>query len=299
MDFINGPLKEEVYVSQPDGFIDPDHPEKVYRLKKALYGLKQTPKSWYDELLTFMISKGFTKGLKIHQSSRGIFINQVKYAFRNTQKHGMDICDSTGILIATKPKLDANFSGTPVDQTRYQSMIGSLMYLTSSRPDLVQVVCYCARYQSRPMEKHLKEVKRIFWYLKGTINMGLGYSKDSGFELTAFLDADHAGCRDTRKSTSGGIQFLGDKLVNWMSKKQDYTLMSTTEVEYTILLGLPEDIYAAVDSCETAQEIWLRVQQMMKGSNIRIQDKKAKLFNEWERFTFNEGESIESYYHRF
>ncbi|GKA49537.1 hypothetical protein Tco_0742610 [Tanacetum coccineum] len=85
--------------------------------------------------------------------------------------------------------------------------------LTSSRPDLVQAVCYCARYQARPTQKHLKEVKRIFKYLKGTINMGLWYPKDSGFELIAFSYADHAGCIDTRKSTSGGIQFLGDKLV--------------------------------------------------------------------------------------
>ncbi|GJT41656.1 hypothetical protein Tco_0941521 [Tanacetum coccineum] len=110
--------------------------------------------------------------------------------------------------MATKPKMDADLSGTPIDQTRYQSMIGTLMYLTSSRPDLVQAVCYCARYQARPTEKHLKEVKRIFWYLKVTINMGLWYQKDSGFELTAFSYADHAGCLDTRKSTSGGIQFV-------------------------------------------------------------------------------------------
>ncbi|GKB73111.1 retrovirus-related pol polyprotein from transposon TNT 1-94 [Tanacetum coccineum] len=94
-----------------------------------------------------------------------------------------------------------------LDQSDYRSKIGSLMYLTSSRPDLVQAVCYCARYQARPTQKHLKEVKRIFKYLKGTINMGLWYPKDSGFELTAFSDADHAGCLDTRKSTSGGIQF--------------------------------------------------------------------------------------------
>ncbi|GJR41076.1 hypothetical protein Tco_1216760 [Tanacetum coccineum] len=105
-------------------------------------------------------------------------------------------------------------------------MIRSLMYLTSSRPDLLQVVCYCARYQARPTEKHLKEVKRIFRYLRGTINMGLWYLKDSGFELIAFPDVDHAGCLDTCKSTSGGIQFLGEKLVSWMSKKQDCTVMS-------------------------------------------------------------------------
>ncbi|GJW39463.1 hypothetical protein Tco_0065308 [Tanacetum coccineum] len=110
--------------------------------------------------------------------------------------------------MATKPKLDADLSGEPVDQTDYHSKIGSLMYLTSSRPDIVQAVCYCARYQARPTEKHLKEVKRIFRYLRGTINMGLWYPKGSGFDLTAFSDADHAGCVDTRKSTSGGIQFL-------------------------------------------------------------------------------------------
>ncbi|GJW54287.1 hypothetical protein Tco_0098372 [Tanacetum coccineum] len=125
--------------------------------------------------------------------------------------------------MATKPKLDADLSGEHVDQTDYRSKIGSRMYLTSSRPDIVQAVCYCARYQARPTEKHLKEVKRIFRYLRGTINMGLWYPKGSGFELTAFSDADHAGCVDTCNITSGGIQFLSDKLVSWMSKKQDCT----------------------------------------------------------------------------
>ncbi|GKD03378.1 hypothetical protein Tco_1178352 [Tanacetum coccineum] len=104
--------------------------------------------------------------------------------------------------MATKPKLDADLSGKPVDQTDYRSKIGSLVYLTSSRPDIVQAVCYYARYQARPTEKYLKEVKRIFRYLRGTINMGLWYPKDSGFELTAFSDADHAGCIDTRKKHS-------------------------------------------------------------------------------------------------
>ncbi|GJR28367.1 hypothetical protein Tco_1104599 [Tanacetum coccineum] len=105
---------------------------------------------------------------------------------------GMDKCDSIGTPMATKPKLDADLSGTPVDQTRYRSMIGSLMYLTSSRPDIVQAVCYYACYQARQTEKYLKVVKRIFRYLKGITNMGLWYLKDSDFELTAFSDADHA-----------------------------------------------------------------------------------------------------------
>ncbi|GJW31616.1 retrovirus-related pol polyprotein from transposon TNT 1-94 [Tanacetum coccineum] len=235
MEFLNGPLKEEVYVAQPDGFVDPDHPEKVYRPRKALYGLKQAPIAWYDELLKFLMSKGFTKGLQIHQSPRGIFTNQAKYTLEILKKHGMDKCDCIGTPMATKPKLDADLSGTPVEQTKYCSMIGSLMYLTSSRPDIVQVVCYCARYQARPTKKYLKEVKRIFRYLRGTINMGLWYPKDFGLELTAFSDVDHTECIDTHKSTSGGIQFLGDKLVSWMSKKQDCTAMSSAEAEYVAL----------------------------------------------------------------
>ncbi|GJS32353.1 retrovirus-related pol polyprotein from transposon TNT 1-94 [Tanacetum coccineum] len=213
-------------------FVNPDHPEKVYRLKKALYGLKQALRAWYDELSTFLMSKGFTKGTIDHTLFKiryGEDILLAKYALEILKKHGMDKYDSIGTPMATKPKMDADLSGTPVEQTRYRSMTRSLMYLTSSRPNIVQEVCYCARYQAIPTEKHLKEVKRIFRYLKGTINMGLWYPKDSGFELTAFSDADHAGCLNTRKSTSGGIQFLGEKLVSWMSKKQDCTIMFTTK----------------------------------------------------------------------
>nr|GEX22739.1 copia protein [Tanacetum cinerariifolium] len=107
------------------------------------------------------------------------------------------------------------------------------MYLTASRPDIMHVTCYCARYQAQPTKKLLTAVKRIFRYLKDTIHMGLWYPKDTGFELTAFLDSDHAGCLDSRRSTSGGIQFLGgDKLVSWSSKKQDCTSMSFAEAKY-------------------------------------------------------------------
>nr|GEX53236.1 retrovirus-related Pol polyprotein from transposon TNT 1-94 [Tanacetum cinerariifolium] len=246
--FLNGPLKEEVYVAQPNGFVDPDHPENVYRLRKALYGLKQAPRAWCDELSKFLTSKGFTKGLQLHQSPSGTFINQAKYTLEILHKHGMDKDQSIGTPMATKPKLDADLSGNPVDQTDYRSKIGSLMYLTSSRPDIVKALCFCARYQSRPTEKHLKEVKRIFIYLRGTVHMGLWYPKDSSFELTAFSDADHAICIDSRKSTSGGIQFLGDKLVSWMSKKQNCTAMSSTEAEYVAL------------SASCAQVMWMRTQ---------------------------------------
>nr|GEV73208.1 hypothetical protein [Tanacetum cinerariifolium] len=159
--FLYDPLKEEVYINQPDGFVNPYHPDKVYRLKKVLYGLKQAPRA---------------------------------------------------------------------------CKVGALMYLTASKPDILHATCYCARYQAQPTEKHLTAVKRIFRYLKDTIHIGLWYPKDTGFELTTFLDSDHAGCLDSRKSTSGGIQFLGgDKLVSWSSKKQDCTSMSSTEAEYVSL----------------------------------------------------------------
>ncbi|GKD87363.1 retrovirus-related pol polyprotein from transposon TNT 1-94 [Tanacetum coccineum] len=114
MVFLNGPLKEEVYVAQPDGFIDPYHPDKVYRLRKALYGLKQAPRAWYDELLNFLLSKGFTKGLQIHQSAQGIFIKQAKYALEILKKHGMEKGQSISTPMATKPKLDADLSGEEV-----------------------------------------------------------------------------------------------------------------------------------------------------------------------------------------
>nr|GEW30011.1 retrotransposon protein, putative, unclassified [Tanacetum cinerariifolium] len=262
--FLYGPLKEEVYVNQPDGFVDPYHPDQVYRLKKALYGLKQALRAWYDELSKLLLSKGlrlngsfatlkipfiWVSGIRlIHQSPRGIFINQVKNAQEILVKHGMTSCDGIGTPMATK-HLDADLSGTPIDQTKYRSKVGALMYLTASRPDIMHATCYCARYQAQPTEKHLTAVKRIFRYLKDTIHMGLWYPKDTGFELTAFSDSDHAGCLDSRKSTSGGIQFLGgDKLVSWSSKKQDCTSMSSAEAEYVSL------------SACCAQVLWMRTQ---------------------------------------
>ncbi|GJV75729.1 hypothetical protein Tco_1507313 [Tanacetum coccineum] len=128
-------------------------------------------------------------------------------------------------------RLDTDLQGTPTDQTTYHRMIGGLMYLTTSHPDIAYATFVCACYQERPTVKHLKEVKRIFWYLRQSYNMGLWYLKDSGFELIPYLDADHAGCKDEYKITSGGLQFLGEKLVSWSSKKQDYIAMSTAEAK--------------------------------------------------------------------
>nr|GEV11339.1 retrovirus-related Pol polyprotein from transposon TNT 1-94 [Tanacetum cinerariifolium] len=297
--FLYGPLKEEVYMNQPDGFIDLYHPDKVYRLRKALYGLKQAPKAWYDELSTFLVSKGFSKdsfnptlfitkhmgdillmqiyvddiifgstnpklskqfeklmhnslkfflGIQINQSLLGIFIDQAKYAQEILIKHGMTSCDSVGTPMATK-HLDADLSGTQVDEMKYRSMVGALMYLTASRPDIMHATCYCARYQAKLTEKHLNAVKLIFRYLKDTIHMGLWYLKNTSFELTAFSYSNHAGYLDSCMSTSGGIQFLGgDKLLKWSSKKQDCASMSLAKAEYVSL-----------SPC-CAQVLWMRTQ---------------------------------------
>nr|GEV02957.1 hypothetical protein [Tanacetum cinerariifolium] len=158
--------------------------------------------------MSMMGEMTFFLGLQVNQSLCGIFINQSKYVLEILNKYGMESCDPVGTPMVIKDKLDLDQNGTPIDVTKYRSMIGALMYLTSSRPDIVHATCLCARYQAKPTEKHLKEVKRIFCYLRGTINMSLWYTKDSGFELTGFSDADYAGCKDTFKSTFGGAQFL-------------------------------------------------------------------------------------------
>nr|GEY42573.1 hypothetical protein [Tanacetum cinerariifolium] len=239
--FLHGSLNEDVYVCQPEGFIDVDHPSHVYKLKKALYGLKQAPRACRFKM-SMMGEMTFFLSLQVNQSPRGIFINQSKYVLEILNKYRMESCDPVGTPMEIKDKLDLDQNGTPVDATKYRSMIGALMYLTSSRPDIVHATCLCARYQAKPTEKHLKEVKRIFRYLRRTVNTGLWYTKDSGFELTGFSDADYAGCKDTFKSTSGGAQFLGEKLVSWSSKKQDCTALSTAKAEYVSLSACCEHV---------------------------------------------------------
>nr|GEZ93308.1 uncharacterized mitochondrial protein AtMg00810-like [Tanacetum cinerariifolium] len=196
--------------------------------------------------MSMMGEMTFFLGLQVNQSLCGIFINQSKYVLEILNKYGMESCDPVGTPMEIKDKLDLDHNGTPVDATKYRSMVGALMYLTSSRPDIVHATCLCARYQPKPIEKHLKEVKRIFRYLRGTVNTGLWYTKDYGFELTGFSDADYTG--DTFKSTSGGAQFSSEKLVNWSSKKQDCMVLSTVEAEYVSL------------SACCAQVLWMRTQ---------------------------------------
>ncbi|GJT02247.1 retrotransposon protein, putative, ty1-copia subclass [Tanacetum coccineum] len=219
--FLNDIQREEVYVSQPDW-----------------NSLKEP---WIPHCSSEDMAKIFS-------CPRGIFINQSKYALESLKKYGMESSDPVDTPMVEKSKLDEDTQGKAVDPTHYRGMVGTLMYLTASRPDLTFVVCMCARYQAKPTEKHLHAVKRIFKYLRGTVNRGLWYPKDSSIALTAYADADHAGCQDTRRSTSGCMQLLGDRLVSWSSKRQKSAAISSTEAEYIALSGC------------CAQVLWMRSQ---------------------------------------
>nr|GEY51441.1 hypothetical protein [Tanacetum cinerariifolium] len=188
--------------------------------------------------MSMMGKISFFLGLQISQSPRGIFINQSKYALESLKKYAFESCDPVDTLMVVKSKLDEDTEGKAIDLSHYHGMIGTLLYLTASRPDLQFAICMCARYQAWPTEKHLHAVKRIFRYLRGIVNRGLWYPKDSSLALTVFADADHAGCQDTRRSTSASLQFLGERLIRWSSKRQKSDAISSTEAEYIALSGL-------------------------------------------------------------
>ncbi|GJR84164.1 retrovirus-related pol polyprotein from transposon TNT 1-94, partial [Tanacetum coccineum] len=236
--FLNGLLKEEVFVQQPDGFVDPDFPNHVYRLKKALYGLKQAPRAWDDILLVQIYVDDIIFG-----STKPVFAKRFEKIIKDNFEMSMigEMKFFLGLQVHQSPR---DLHGTPIDQTKYHSMIGGLMYLIASRPDIAFVTFVCARYQARPTEKHLKEVKRIFCYLRQSINMSLWYLKKSGFKLIAYADTDHVGCNDDCKITSGGIQFLGDKLNTtaglWISLLQDSDLLTEYQLADLFTKALPK-----------------------------------------------------------
>ncbi|HEY1871458.1 MAG TPA: reverse transcriptase domain-containing protein, partial [Chitinophagaceae bacterium] len=311
--FLNGDLQEEVYVDQPEGFVDPDYPNHVYYLEKALYGLKQAPRAWYETLTKYLLDNGFSRGtidttlfirktrghlllvqiyvddiifgssspalckefgdlmankfemsmldklsfflgLQVKQLENGIFMSQTKYINDMLKRFKMQ--DLKIMSTPMRTLLDADEDGEPFDITLYRSMVGSLMYLTASRPDITLAVTVCARFQSNPKKSHSKAVVRIFQYLKGTPNLGIWYPHGSDFNLTAYTDADHGGCHVDRKSTSGSLQMLGNRLVNWSSKKQNCVSLSTAESEYI----------AAAHCC--SQVLWMQTQLIDYGFHI-------------------------------
>nr|GEW58619.1 hypothetical protein [Tanacetum cinerariifolium] len=228
---------EHLEVCQPDGFVDQDNLNHVYKLKKALYGLKQAPRVWYDLLLQFLLSQEFSNGtidptLFIRRQGKDILLS--KYALESLKKYGMKSGDPVDNAMVEKSKLDEDPQRKAVDPTHYHRMVGTLMYLTASRPDLPFAVCMCARYFTKPIEKQLHAIERIFKYLRGTVNRGLWYLKDSSIALTAYTNTDHTGFQDTRRSTSGSMQLLGERLVSWSSKRQKSAAISSTKAEYIV-----------------------------------------------------------------
>ncbi|XP_050915891.1 secreted RxLR effector protein 161-like [Lathyrus oleraceus] len=168
----------------------------------------------------------------------------------------MDACKDIDTPMGSGTYLDQDESKTPIDITKYRGMIGSLLYITTSRPDIMFSVCLCARFQAPPKEFHLSDVKRIMKYLKGTFNVGLWYPKGSICSLVGFSDADYAGCKADRKSTSGTCHIFGNALVTWSCKKKASVALSTAEAEYIV-----------AGSC-CSQIIWLKQQLRDYGINL-------------------------------
>ncbi|GJZ07069.1 hypothetical protein Tco_0540862 [Tanacetum coccineum] len=218
-----GKIEEEVYVCQkPPGY----------------------------EIQTFLI------GLQVKQKKDGIFISQDKYVTQILKKFDFTDVKTANTPMETQKLLLKDEDGEEVDVNLYRSMISSLMYLTSSRPDIMFAVCACARYQVNPKVSHLHAVKRIFRYLKGQLKLGLWYLKDSPFDLVAYTDSDYTGASLDRKSTTGGYQFLGSRLISWQCKKQTVVANSTIEAEYV----------AALSCC--GQVLWIHNQLLDYGYNF-------------------------------
>ncbi|KAL7603159.1 hypothetical protein Lser_V15G19677 [Lactuca serriola] len=176
----------------------------------------------------------FFLGLQVKQVPQGIFIHQEKYTTELLKKYAMDNGSSAKVPMAFGYKISADPSGKSEDHKTYRGIISSLMYLTASRPEIVFATGVCARYQADPKASHLTAVKQILRYLKGSKSLGLWYPTGNDFSLQAFTDADHAGCKLDRKSTSGGCQFLGECLVSWSLRKQSCVSLSTAEADSSL-----------------------------------------------------------------
>ncbi|GJW16396.1 putative ribonuclease H-like domain-containing protein [Tanacetum coccineum] len=281
--FLYGKIKEEVYVCQPPGFEDPEFPDKVYKVEKALYGLHQAPRAWYETLSTYLLDNGFLRGqidktLFIKRIKSDILLIQVyvddiifgstkkelctdfenhdKYMDEILKKFGFSTVKTASTPMETSKPLLKDTKAEYVDVHLYRSMIGSLMYLTAFRPDIIFVVCACVRFQVTPKVSYLHAVKKIFRYLKGQPKLGFWYPKDSPFDLEAYTDSNYAGSSLDMKSTTGGCQFLRRRLISWQCKKQTIVVNSTTEAEYV----------AAASCC--GQVIWIPNQMLDYGYNF-------------------------------
>ncbi|GJW32910.1 retrovirus-related pol polyprotein from transposon TNT 1-94 [Tanacetum coccineum] len=212
-------------------------------------------KIMHDEFeMSMMGELNFFLGLQIKQMEDGIFFNQSKYIKEMLKKFGLEDSKPMKTPMSSDTKLTKDEECESVDSTKYRGMIGSLLYLTASRPDIMFSVCLCARFQEAPKTSHLEAVKRIFRYIKGTTHLGLWYPKGTGIETVVYVDSDHAGDYVDRKSTSGICTFVGCCLTSWFSKKQTALAISTTEAEYLHKVFL---LYEGLDKSNLSHSIFL------------------------------------------
>nr|GEX52323.1 ribonuclease H-like domain, reverse transcriptase, RNA-dependent DNA polymerase [Tanacetum cinerariifolium] len=248
--FLYGRIDEEVYVTQPKGFLDPQHPKKVYKNKRDIILVqfyvvdiifRSTKKAWCDEFKALMKGKfqmsamgelTFFLGLQVQQRPDGMFISQDKYVQDILTKFDLGSVRTTTTPYEAPKTKSKTESDSPVNVHLYRSIIGSLMYLTASRPDIMFAVSACSRNQVTPTTSNLEAVKKIFTYLKGQPKLGLWYHRESPFVLEAYSNSDYAGENKDRKSTTGVCQFLGRRLILWQCKKQTIVTTSSTEAEY-------------------------------------------------------------------
>eukprot|EP00253_Pinus_taeda_P024849 PITA_24849 len=242
--FLNEDLEEEFYIEQLEGFILGNDAKLVCKLRKSLYGLKRSPRAWYYCLHKYIHQQGSSKGstdsnlyTKIDIDKLLIIVVYVDDIIFGRNEESMSqnfasVMQQEFEMSLLGCNLSSNDESTVVHQPTYRSMIGSLLYLTGARLDIVHAVGIVGRFQAKPKESHLQEVKRIFKYLQGTQNFGLWYPRDIDLTLHAYIDANWEGSVDDRKSTSGGAFYMGSRLVSWFSKKQSSIALSTGEAEY-------------------------------------------------------------------
>nr|GEW31223.1 retrovirus-related Pol polyprotein from transposon TNT 1-94 [Tanacetum cinerariifolium] len=265
----NGELKTR---KQPEGYVAKGQKGKVLRLKKALYGLKQEPRAWNTRIDKYFQEHDFrkclseyalyvkfeNKGIEVKQTDEGIFICQERYAKEILKRFSIDKCNPVGTPIEHKVKPSKHDGGKAVDSTLFKSLVGSLRYLTCTRPDILFVIGLISRFMEEPMTKHLNIAKRILRYIKGTVNYGMFYSTSEDFKLVRYSDSDWAGSKDDRRSTSGFLFFLGNNAFTWSSKKQPIVTLSSCEAEYI-----------AATSC-VCHVIWLK--SMLKELHMEQED---------------------------
>nr|GEZ61290.1 hypothetical protein [Tanacetum cinerariifolium] len=238
--FLYGTIDEEVYVMQPPGFQDPEFPTKVYKVKKTMYGLQQAPRAWYGTLSKYLLTNGFQRGIIDHT----LFIRRQRGDFILVQVYVDDI-----IFGSSNPQLCREFEAFMHEKFQMSAM-GELNFFIGLQVLQKEDGIFLTqnKHQVTPKECHMHTVKRIFRYLKVHPKLGLWYPKESPFDLVAYSDSDYDGATQDRKSTTGGCQFLGRRLISWQCKKQTIVATSPTKAEYV----------AAASYC--GQVLWIQNQ---------------------------------------